>query len=62
MSVPSFILSTMFIKQHSAFDVLTALVLAGLMYTLVYDPERSLVVRFSRMLRKNRTKAQISEI
>ena len=56
----SIVLSTMFIKQHSAFDVLTALVLAGLMYTLVYDPERSLVVRFSRMLRKNRSKAQIS--
>ena len=56
----SIVLSTMFIKQHSAFDVLTALVLAGLMYNLVYDPERSLVVRFSRMLRKNRSKAQIS--
>lgn len=54
----SIILSTMFIKQHSAFDVLTALVLAGFMHTLVYDQERSLVIRFSRMLRKSRTKAQ----
>ena len=54
----SIILSTMFIKQHSAFDVLTALVLAGFMHTLVYDQERSLVIRFSRMLRKGRSKAQ----
>jgi membrane-associated phospholipid phosphatase len=54
----SIILSTMFIKQHSAFDVLTALVLAGFMHTLVYDQERSLVFRFSRMLRKGRSKAQ----
>jgi len=54
----SIVLSTMFIKQHSAFDVLTALVLAGFMYTLVYDQERSLVIRFARMLRKGRSKAQ----
>ncbi len=54
----SIVLSTMFIKQHSAFDVLTALVLAGFMYTLVYVQERSLVIRFSRMLRKSRSKAQ----
>ena len=55
----SIILSTMFIKQHSAFDVLTAFVLAGLMYTIVYDPEHSLVVRFSRMFRKSRSKTKL---
>lgn len=32
----SIILSTMFIKQHSVFDVLTAFVLAAFMYSLVY--------------------------
>ncbi|MCM1570004.1 MAG: serine/threonine protein phosphatase [Roseburia sp.] len=32
----SIILSTMLIKQHSMFDVLTALGLAAIMYTLVY--------------------------
>lgn len=33
------ILSTMFLKQHSLFDVLTALVMAGLMWALVYAPQ-----------------------
>jgi len=56
----SIVLSTMFIKQHSAFDVLTALVLAGFMHTLIYDQEHSLVIRFSRMLQKNRSKTQTS--
>ncbi len=32
----SIILSTMFIKQHSAFDVLTAFVMATVMYAVVY--------------------------
>lgn len=32
----SIILSTMFIKQHSMFDVLTAFAMAAVMYTLVY--------------------------
>lgn len=56
----SIVLSTMFIKQHSAFDVLTAFVLAGFMYTLVYDREHSLVIRFYHMLRKGHSKAQTS--
>lgn len=56
----SIILSTVFIKQHSVFDVLTALVLAGIMYTLVYDPERSLVVHFSRFLHKSDSKTRTS--
>lgn len=32
----SIVLSTMFIKQHSLFDVLTAFAMAAVMYTLVY--------------------------
>lgn len=33
----SIILSTMFVKQHSVFDVLTAIVLAVFMYNIVYQ-------------------------
>ncbi len=33
------ILSTLFIKQHSVFDVVTALILAAVMYCIVYAPE-----------------------
>jgi membrane-associated phospholipid phosphatase len=32
----SIILSTMFLKQHSVFDVLTAFIMAGVMYVVVY--------------------------
>jgi membrane-associated phospholipid phosphatase len=32
----SIVFSTMFLKQHSAFDVITALILASFMYALVY--------------------------
>ena len=32
----SIILSTMFTKQHSAFDVMTAFIMASIMYLLVY--------------------------
>ena len=32
----SIILSTMFLKQHSVFDVVTGILLAIFMYTLVY--------------------------
>jgi hypothetical protein len=35
----SIVLSTMFIKQHSAFDVLTGLALAAVMYGVVYRKE-----------------------
>lgn len=33
------VLSTMFLKQHSAFDVITALALAAVMFVLVYKPQ-----------------------
>ncbi|MBQ3905560.1 MAG: serine/threonine protein phosphatase [Lachnospiraceae bacterium] len=39
MLAMSIILSTMFIKQHSFFDVLTALALAAVMYVIVYKRE-----------------------
>ena len=32
----SIILSTMFIKQHSVFDVVTAFIMAAVMYGIVY--------------------------
>lgn len=35
----SIIFSTVFIKQHSMFDVLTAFVMAGIMYALVYQAD-----------------------
>lgn len=44
MLAMSIILSTMFIKQHSFFDVLTALFLAIIMYVIIY--KRELLHRF----------------
>lgn len=41
----SIILSTMFLKQHSLFDVLTAFVLAGIMYIVVYRYDLVLAIR-----------------
>ena len=35
----SIILSTVFIKQHSMFDVLTAFIMAGIMYLVVYQAD-----------------------
>ncbi len=35
----SIIASTMFLKQHSVFDVITAFIMATIMYTLVYGSE-----------------------
>ncbi len=54
----SIILSTMLIKQHSVFDVLTAFVLAAIMYTIVYRYD--LVVAVRSMRNKKRAKPQIS--
>lgn len=41
----SIILSTMFIKQHSLFDVLTAFVLSAIMYIVVYRYDLVLAIR-----------------
>lgn len=48
----SIILSTVFIKQHSVFDVLTAFVLAAVMYVVVYQYDVVAVVIASREQRK----------
>ena len=48
----SIILSTMFIKQHSVFDVVTAFIMAGIMYVLVYRCD--LVCMIKRLLHFSR--------
>ena len=48
----SIILSTMFIKQHSTFDVATAFIMAGILYVLVYRTE--LVANFVRSVHTSR--------
>ena len=35
----SILFSTVFLKQHSVFDVITALILAAIMYLIVYKPQ-----------------------
>lgn len=42
------ILSTMFIKQHSVFDVVTAFLMAAILYHIVYLQERVIVKRVLR--------------
>lgn len=54
----SIILSTMFLKQHSAFDVVTAFIMAAVMYSLVYHYDVVLAYRIMRAKRK--AKPQIS--
>lgn len=53
----SIILSTMFLKQHSVFDVLTAFVMAAIMYTIVYRTDLLMNIRTNRS--KRRVKPQI---
>ncbi len=50
----SIILSTMFLKQHSVFDVITAIIMAAIMYSLVYGKELQKNHRkvFQRQLQK----------
>ncbi len=50
----SIILSTMFIKQHSVFDVLTAFVMAAVMYSIVYRYDLVVMIRAMRDRRGNR--------
>lgn len=54
----SIILSTMFIKQHSLFDVLTAFGLSAIMYLVVYRYDVVLAIRH-RLKRDGRSRAQI---
>lgn len=53
----SIILSTMFIKQHSAFDVATAIILSYIMYRIIYArkwkrPERRLAARSKKQVQQ----------
>lgn len=48
------ILSTVLIKQHSVFDVITALLLAAEMYIVVYHKEYSLVEKLTRNRKQTR--------
>lgn len=48
----SIILSTMFIKQHSVFDVMTGIALGTVMYTFTYRREVVLAARMQRKLKK----------
>lgn len=48
----SIIASTMFIKQHSVFDVMTAFVMAAVMYAVVYRYDLVLAIRMIRAKRK----------
>lgn len=41
----SIILSTVFIKQHSIFDVLTAFMMAGIMYLLIYRFDLLIIIK-----------------
>jgi len=52
----SIVLSTMFIKQHSVFDVLTAFGLAAIMYVVVYRYD--LLVALRHKLHNNRKKTR----
>ena len=54
----SIILSTMFLKQHSVFDVVTAFIMAAVMYVVVYKLDLVLAIRMMREKRK--TRPQIS--
>lgn len=54
----SIILSTVLIKQHSAFDVITAFIMAAVMYVLVYEKEYNPVTRLQKRIRSS--KPQIS--
>lgn len=54
----SIILSTMFIKQHSLFDVLTAFALATIMYAVVYRVD--ILVTFRNKSSKESKRPQIS--
>ncbi len=55
----SIILSTVFIKQHSMFDVLTAFMMAGIMYVVVYQADIVAVYRNYHSHSKRRRVRQV---
>lgn len=54
----SIILSTVFIKQHSMFDVLTAFIMAAVMYLVVYQAD---IVTACQIYRSNRKRHRIRQ-
>lgn len=54
----SIILSTVFIKQHSMFDVLTAFIMAAVMYLVVYQAD---IVTVCQIYRSNRKRHRIRQ-
>lgn len=54
----SIILSTVFIKQHSMFDVLTAFIMAAVMYVIVYHYD--ILYTFRKVPGKEDSKPQVS--
>ncbi len=50
----SIIMATMFIKQHSVYDVTTAFIMASIMYLIVYRSDLLLNIRHSYQNRKKR--------
>lgn len=55
----SIIMSTMFIKQHSVFDVLTAFIMAAVMYGIVYQSD-ILLHFYHGMHKRHKRKPEIS--
>lgn len=54
----SIVLSTVFIKQHSVFDVLTAFIMAAVMYVVVYKLDIICTIRMIRSRKKARPLAE----
>ncbi len=55
----SIIMSTMFIKQHSAFDVLTAFIMAAVMYGIVYQSD-VLINLYHGLHKRHKRKPEVS--
>ncbi len=56
------ILSTLFLKQHSMFDVLTAFVMAAVVYAFVYRFDVLMSVRNAYILRKEAKEGKLSVV
>lgn len=56
----SIILSTMFIKQHSVYDVLTAFIMAGIMYGVVYHFD-ALAGFWHNLMNRRKQKPEVSQ-
>lgn len=50
----SIVLSTVFIKQHSLFDMITAFIMAAILYLIVYSYDIVTVIQFRKYIKKRR--------